>query len=79
MADLARVPVLELTMAIAEGRARLNGAPYAWEADLMEQGVEPSPAALRRAAAERARCRFALGDAAPEDAALKLPDGREGC
>jgi acetoin utilization deacetylase AcuC-like enzyme len=33
--DLAAVPLLEATHAVAEGRVRLNGLPYVWEADEM--------------------------------------------
>jgi acetoin utilization deacetylase AcuC-like enzyme len=35
--DLASVPLLEATRAVAEGMVTLNGAPYRWEADEMVQ------------------------------------------
>jgi hypothetical protein len=33
--DLAPLPLREATRATADGRVRLNGTPYIWEADLM--------------------------------------------
>ncbi|HEY6097803.1 MAG TPA: histone deacetylase, partial [Anaeromyxobacter sp.] len=33
--DLAGMPLLEATLAVAEGRVRLDGRPYPWEADEM--------------------------------------------
>jgi acetoin utilization deacetylase AcuC-like enzyme len=35
LSDLKTVPLGELTRALAEGRVRLDGQPYAWEAELM--------------------------------------------
>ncbi|MCA3011490.1 MAG: histone deacetylase, partial [Myxococcaceae bacterium] len=60
--DLRTVPLLEATRAVAEGRARLDGAPYVWEADEMVRWrVPPDDEADRAAvAAERERCRFTL-------------------
>jgi acetoin utilization deacetylase AcuC-like enzyme len=48
--DLASVPLLDATLAVAEGRVLLDGEPYAWEADLMvhypdypDESPGPSP------------------------------------
>jgi acetoin utilization deacetylase AcuC-like enzyme len=41
--DLSRVSLLEATHALAEGKVRLNGQPYAWEAEDMVQSVEGVP------------------------------------
>jgi acetoin utilization deacetylase AcuC-like enzyme len=40
--DLKPVPLLEATRAVAEGRVKLNGAPYTWEAEPMVQWRDPS-------------------------------------
>lgn len=42
--DLAGVPLLEATLAVAEGRVRMNGEPYAWEADDMAYWLRDHPA-----------------------------------
>ncbi len=39
--DLRGMPLLEATRAVAEGRVRLNGAPYAWEATDMLVLLDP--------------------------------------
>lgn len=44
--DLHDVPLLELTRAVAEGRVRVNGEPYSWEAEPMvftQSGDKPDP------------------------------------
>ena len=41
--DLGSMPLLEATLAIDEGRVRMNGAPYAWEADDMVFWLGTSP------------------------------------
>ncbi|HOU89926.1 MAG TPA: hypothetical protein PLU22_02715 [Polyangiaceae bacterium] len=56
--DLSRLPLREVTLAAAEGRVRMNGAPYRWEAEVMARGVAPAPAAAAAIAAERARVGF---------------------
>ena len=60
--DLAAVPLLDATTAVAGGLALLNGAPYSWEADEMALWLKPPPAPDReaRVARERERCRFTL-------------------
>jgi acetoin utilization deacetylase AcuC-like enzyme len=59
--DLAGVPLLEATIAVDEGRVRMNGAPYAWEPDDMVLWLDhfrrPVPEGV---AAERERVRFEL-------------------
>jgi acetoin utilization deacetylase AcuC-like enzyme len=56
--DLAGVPLLEATTAIAEGRVRMDGAPYTWEADEMAYWLRESPAEGGEVALERDRVRF---------------------
>jgi hypothetical protein len=56
--DLAGVPLLEATVAIAEGKVRLDGAPYPWEADEMAYWLRESPADPGEVERERDRVRF---------------------
>ncbi len=58
--DLARLPLLEATAAVADGRVWLGGSPYTWEADEMAVGWEWSEVAQRDEAIrhERERCSF---------------------
>lgn len=62
--DLASVPLLDVSVAIAEGRVRMNGAPYQWEADAMILWIAAAPIdeATRdeRVRDERERVRFTL-------------------
>jgi hypothetical protein len=60
--DLRDLPLLEATRAVAEGRVRLNGAPYQWEADPMVHFLkhESVPQDAEEIAAERERCHFTL-------------------
>jgi acetoin utilization deacetylase AcuC-like enzyme len=58
--DLAGLPLLEATQAMAEGRVLLDGKPYAWEADEMAYWLRESPADAGEAERERERVRFAL-------------------
>jgi acetoin utilization deacetylase AcuC-like enzyme len=58
--DLARLPLLEATTAIAEGRVLLNGAPYAWEADEMAYWLRQWPAPDPAVAEEREGARFTV-------------------
>lgn len=55
-------PLLEVTRAVAEGRATLNGAPYAWEAEEMVASLHPEGDAKDEAAvtAEQERCHFVV-------------------
>jgi acetoin utilization deacetylase AcuC-like enzyme len=64
--DTSHLPLVEVTCAIAEGRVRMNGAPYPWEASDMMYRVTPQPHAASwraRADAERDRVRFELEQA----------------
>ncbi|MFZ5444697.1 MAG: histone deacetylase [Myxococcota bacterium] len=60
--DVSQVSLLEATRAVAEGRVKLNGQPYAWEPDEMvrwrDQKDIPNDAA--EVAEERERCHFTL-------------------
>ena len=64
--DLAGVPLLEATEALGEGRVRMNGEPYAWEADEMALWLKPpaAPDREQRIARERDRCRFSVAASA---------------
>lgn len=73
--DLRGVPLLEATHAVAEGRLRMNGAPYPWEADEMVAWVDPSRARgdAEAVAAERERVRFTVE---PAGSGPRAPPGR---
>ncbi len=58
--DVAGRSLLEVTTAMAEGRVRLDGQPYAWEADEMAFWLRRPAAPDPRVAAERERCRFTV-------------------
>ncbi len=60
--DLKRVPLLQATRAVAEGRVDLNGAAYTWEADEMISWLEyrRDPVDQAAIAAERERCVFSI-------------------
>ena len=58
--DLGRRSLLEVTTGMAEGRVRLNGETYAWEADEMAYWLRPRPAADPAVAQERERARFTM-------------------
>lgn len=58
--DLAGVPLLRATCLVAEGRVRLNGAPYHWEPDLMVSWRLPAPQDAETVAAARASSRFSV-------------------
>lgn len=58
--DLAALPLLEVTLAVAEGRVRMNGAPYAWEADEIASWLEPREEDLAAVQSERERVTFSL-------------------
>ncbi|MBN1206732.1 MAG: histone deacetylase [Myxococcaceae bacterium] len=60
MRDLAHVPLLEATRLVTEGRVRLNGQPYAWEADDMVSRRAPGADDAEAIAAERERCHFTV-------------------
>ncbi len=56
--DLAGLPLVEATQALDEGRVRLDGAPYRWEADEMAFWLRESPAEPGEVAHERDRVQF---------------------
>ncbi len=56
--DLAGLPLLDSTLAVAEGRVLLDGKPYAWEADEMAFWLEPVEKDAAALAAERERVHF---------------------
>lgn len=58
--DLAAVPLLALTLAIADGRVTRNGAPYTWEAEPMVRWLGQGPDDVDAVALARGRSRFAL-------------------
>lgn len=59
--DLANVPLLKATMAAADGRVRLNGEPYAWEADeMLSLGRGSFLADPKEVANEREKARFTI-------------------
>ncbi len=58
--ELADMPLLEATLAVAEGRVRMDGKPYAWEADEMAYWLRESPAEPGEAERERERVRFTV-------------------
>jgi acetoin utilization deacetylase AcuC-like enzyme len=60
--DLGHLPLLVLTRAIAEGRVRMNGERYTWEADEMVYWLAPHPRDRDTIEREAARVRFALDD-----------------
>lgn len=53
--DLRELPLLAATQAVAQGRVRLNGAPYTWEADPMVQWLDPEKQPPDREAVAEAR------------------------
>lgn len=59
--DMAKVPLLIATRSLAEGRVRLNGEPYKWEADeMVRYADERAPNDESEVAAERDRCHFEI-------------------
>jgi acetoin utilization deacetylase AcuC-like enzyme len=58
--DLANVPLLEATIAVAEGRVWMDGEPYTWEADEMAYWLRESPADAGEVERERERVHFSL-------------------
>jgi acetoin utilization deacetylase AcuC-like enzyme len=58
--DLAGLPLLEATCAVADGRVLLDGKPYAWEADEMVYWLRESPSEPGEVERERDRVRFTV-------------------
>jgi acetoin utilization deacetylase AcuC-like enzyme len=59
--DLAGMPLVEATAAVAEGRVLLDGKPYAWEADEMAYWLRESPSEPGEVERERERVHFTVG------------------
>jgi hypothetical protein len=77
--DLAGMSLLESTEAVSEGRVRMNGEPYAWEADEMAYWLRESPDEPGEAAHERDRARFTVvprTEAQAAQARAELPRAR---
>lgn len=74
--DLEPLPLLEATHAVAHGRVRLDGSPYAWEPDdmLILSDTDARRAAEIRRVREGAR--FTLGPPVPEVAHRPAPPRR---
>jgi hypothetical protein len=62
--DLSGVPLLEATRAVAEGRVRMDGAPYVWEADEMVYWLRESPVEAGEVEREREQVRFSYAGGA---------------
>jgi hypothetical protein len=60
--DLSNVPLRDASQAIANGRVRLNGKPYAWEADDMGFASQALPSDARRISDEKSRSHFQLDE-----------------
>jgi hypothetical protein len=58
--DLGRLPLAEVSQALAAGRVRLNGERFAWEAEPMARWLEGGPPEPAETAAERERAHFTL-------------------
>ena len=58
--DLGHLPLLDVTLAISEGRVLMDGAPYAWEADEMALWLREVPVEPGEVERERDRVRFTL-------------------
>jgi acetoin utilization deacetylase AcuC-like enzyme len=67
--DLRRLSLLEATTAMAEGRIRLDGAPYAWEADEMAHWLRAEGARAVAVDEERERTHFTVVPRAERPAA----------
>jgi acetoin utilization deacetylase AcuC-like enzyme len=63
--DLRELSLLDATIAVAEGKVLLDGAPYQWEAEEMVHWLDAAHAESDKAAivAERDRCHFTLATA----------------
>ena len=58
--DLAGLPLLAASLAVADGRVRLDGNPYSWEADEMVFWLAAHPQDEALTAQERARVHFTV-------------------
>lgn len=62
--DLGHLPLNEVSRAAADGRVRLNGKPYAWEAEDMVYWMKPRPTDEAAAQEEAERSHFTIVPAA---------------
>jgi acetoin utilization deacetylase AcuC-like enzyme len=62
--DMSGLPLAEVTTLLDAGRVRIDGQPYAWEADEMAYWLRESPADPGEVERERERVRFTIGTAA---------------
>jgi hypothetical protein len=62
--DMNGLPLAEVTTLLDAGRVRIDGQPYAWEADEMAYWLRESPADPGEVERERERVRFTIGPAA---------------
>jgi hypothetical protein len=60
--DLGGLPLLDSSLAVANGRVQLDGKPYSWEADEMVSWLAPHAHDEEATAAERARVHFSIGE-----------------
>ncbi len=58
--DLAPLPLLEASIALQEGRVRLGGSPYQWEADEMVYWLVPRPEDQHVVKQTLAECQFSV-------------------
>jgi acetoin utilization deacetylase AcuC-like enzyme len=58
--DLKGIPLLDATLAVSEGRVRMNGEPYEWEADEMAHWLREAPGDPGAVASERERVHFSV-------------------
>jgi hypothetical protein len=58
--DFERIPLREATLAFVQGRVRMNGAPYSWEADEMAYWLDGHKWDRHAIDVERARVHFTL-------------------
>ncbi|MCM2334272.1 MAG: histone deacetylase [Anaeromyxobacteraceae bacterium] len=61
--DLSHLPLLEATALVTEGRVRMNGQPYTWEADEMVSWLRESPAEAGETELEREQVVFRVAEA----------------
>lgn len=73
--DLSHLPLLQATTLVSEGRVRLNGRPYAWEADEMVYWLRESPAEAGEAELERDQAVFTVADEPATPAPTPAPAG----
>jgi hypothetical protein len=58
--DLGSEPLADVSQAIADGRVRLNGEPFAWQAEPMAHWLDQGPPEASQVAEERDRAHFSI-------------------